>query len=223
MSKSKKLTERQKLFVKEYLVDLNASAAAKRAGYSPKTHRTLGMVQMRNPLVRAEIDAALAERAKRVQLDGDFVVQRLMKIADLDIRSLFDPATGRLRPVSELSEEVGQALSSVDVWQKKSLEGVPEDVVRVRGHDKIRALELLSRHLGIAEKVQQVTTSEKPLTDYTEEELVRRLMDAKRRRETGGRLRWDDETSSTTVSGGEDEERSSGAVVPLNPFGKRLN
>jgi phage terminase small subunit len=79
-----------------------------------------------------------------VEIDQDWVVRRLARIADLDFRKLF-AEDGTLRPIHELPEDVAGAISSVDVVKRKD----DAEEYRVRLPDRIRALDLLGRHLGI--------------------------------------------------------------------------
>lgn len=77
-----KLTPKQEMFVKEYLVDLNATQAAVRAGYSEKTANAQGSRLLANVNIRAYIEKAQAERAEKLQLDADWVLRRLKEISD---------------------------------------------------------------------------------------------------------------------------------------------
>lgn len=76
-----KLTLKQKAFAAEYLVDLNAAAAATRAGYSERTARAKGYVLLQNPDIQAEIREGMAQRAKRLEISQDMVIQELARIA----------------------------------------------------------------------------------------------------------------------------------------------
>ena len=76
-----KLTPKQKAFAAEYLVDLNAAAAATRAGYSERTARAKGYVLLQNPDIQGEIRAGMAQRAKRLEISQDMVIQELARIA----------------------------------------------------------------------------------------------------------------------------------------------
>ena len=76
-----KLTPKQKAFAAEYLVDLNAAAAATRAGYSERTARAKGYVLLQNPDIQAEIRAGMENRAKRLEISQDMVIQELARIA----------------------------------------------------------------------------------------------------------------------------------------------
>jgi hypothetical protein len=81
-------SDREALFVVEFLVDLNASAAARRAGYSAANAGLMGWKLTQRPRVRRAIDAALAERANRIKVAADDVVLRLWAIATADPREL---------------------------------------------------------------------------------------------------------------------------------------
>lgn len=77
-----KLTDKQKLFVLEYLVDLNASKAAVRAGYSEKTSRVIASELMDKPAVREAIQFHMDKRAKRTEIDADYVLSTIKKTID---------------------------------------------------------------------------------------------------------------------------------------------
>lgn len=76
------MTDRQKLFVQEYLVDLNASGAARRAGYSERTSGIRAGKLMANPEVQAAIAQAMDERVKRTEITADYVLNNLRNIAE---------------------------------------------------------------------------------------------------------------------------------------------
>lgn len=73
-----KLTAKQAAFVREYLVDLNATQAAIRAGYSAATAYSQGQRLLKNVEVAASLAAAMAERAKRVEIDADYVLSSIV-------------------------------------------------------------------------------------------------------------------------------------------------
>ena len=72
------MTPKQKIFCEEYLVDLNASQAAIRAGYSEKTAHAIGQENLRKPIIANAVAAAQAERVERVQIDADTVLNGLL-------------------------------------------------------------------------------------------------------------------------------------------------
>lgn len=78
------LTLKQALFVKEYIVDFNATRAAKAAGYSPKTAFTIGVENLKKPLIQALLATETKKRAERVERTADEVVLRLWRMHDID-------------------------------------------------------------------------------------------------------------------------------------------
>ncbi len=76
------LTPKQARFVSEYLIDLNATQAAKRAGYSKKSARQSAVANMANPSIASAIAAGQAKQAKRTEADADYVITSIMKIME---------------------------------------------------------------------------------------------------------------------------------------------
>lgn len=68
------MTKKQKRFVEEYLIDLNATQAAIRAGYSPQTAYSIGEENLRKPEIKSRIDKAMAERSRRTGINQDRVL-----------------------------------------------------------------------------------------------------------------------------------------------------
>ncbi|WP_157230842.1 terminase small subunit [Kiloniella laminariae] len=77
---SAKLSARQSRFVEEYLVDLNATQAAVRAGYSPAGAQQSGSRVLGMPAVRTAVDQALAERSARLKIDADYVLRGAVEL-----------------------------------------------------------------------------------------------------------------------------------------------
>ena len=140
------MTKKQKRFIEEYLVDLNATQAAIRAGYSPDTAGSIGSENLKKPEIRARIETAIAERSKRTGINQDRIVMELAKIALLNPKGLvnFDEATIK----EDAADEDVAAVASVRVkrFPTKDGEGVEREV---KMYDKTKALELLGRHLGM--------------------------------------------------------------------------
>ncbi|WP_251877024.1 terminase small subunit [Achromobacter sp. Marseille-Q4954] len=108
------LTDKQRRFVDEYLVDLNATQAAIRAGYSRKTASSQGERLLRNVEIAAALAAAQHERSARVKIDADYVLARMVEIDQMDV---LDIMTDRmeLKPVSEWPRVWHQYLSGFDL------------------------------------------------------------------------------------------------------------
>lgn len=94
------LEPKQRLFVAEYLKDLNAKQAAIRAGYSEKTAKQQGSRLLTNVDVQAALSAAQAARIEKVEADADFLLKRLFRELQADMADLFDE-NGGLLPVAE--------------------------------------------------------------------------------------------------------------------------
>lgn len=137
-----KLTEKQKRFCEEYLIDLNATQAAIRAGYSPDTSEAIGSENLRKPQLRARIDAAIAERSKRTGVTADRVVRELAKLAFVNATDVIDTQHGTV--LENASREDTACISAVKV---KVGEDFTEREIRLC--DKTKALELLGKHLGM--------------------------------------------------------------------------
>ena len=143
---ARKLTPKQAEFVRQYLVDLNATAAAIRAGYSERTAKSQGQRLLTNVDVSAALAAAKAEREQRTEITQDRVVSELAKIAFADPRELMEwgPEGVKLKDSAELTED--QAASVAEVSETTTKDG---GSLRLKKHDKVKALELLGRHLGM--------------------------------------------------------------------------
>lgn len=146
-----KLTPKQEAFVAEYLVDLNATQAAKRAGYSAKTARQAGAENLSKPAVADAIAKAKMARLSRVEINGDDVLARLDQIAHADIRKIFTPG-GALLPPHEWPDDVAYAIAGFEVVTVSKGEGEVEHVAKIKWSDRKGYLEMLGKHTGIFEK-----------------------------------------------------------------------
>lgn len=154
------LTARQSRFRDEYLLDLNATQAALRAGFAKSTaekkaplwvgkSRESCPANMRH--VWDAVDEAIQERSKRTQLDADSVLQQLGRLGFSDIRKLFTPA-GQLRSVADLPDDIAAAIASIEVVTK-TIPGMGDEepeveyIHKIKLTDKVKPLELLGKHL----------------------------------------------------------------------------
>lgn len=136
------LSQRHLLFVQEYIIDLNATSAAVRAGYSPKTASQQGSRLLADPRIQKAIKGAIEKRNKRIEVSQDQVIKRLCCHAFSDIRNLSEWEDGKLRlkNSAELSSEAAFSISEVS----ETAHGL-----RVKQYDQLKALELLMRHKGM--------------------------------------------------------------------------
>ena len=122
-----KLTDKQKEFVRQYLVDLNATQAAIRAGYSVKTAYRQGADLLQKTSIREAIEKAQAKRARRVEVTQDYVLSNLVEVVERTMQR----APVLDRKGEQVTDEEGRAVWTFDA----------------KGAN--RALELLGKHLGI--------------------------------------------------------------------------
>ena len=189
------LTDKQKRFCEEYLIDLNATQAAIRAGYSPKTAVQTASRLLRNVKVQEYIAKRQKELSRSTQITQERVIKELALIAfsnnadyarvvekkmQTEVDGMLVDVLGEdgkpimyrtVEPVltDELTEEQKRALAVI----KKGRDGL-----EVKSFDKVRALELLGKHLGIfTEKI------EANVNDTTRSELQELLAQRKARGE----------------------------------------
>jgi hypothetical protein len=167
---AKFLTYKQQTFCDEYLVDMNATRAALRAGYSAGT--ALNGALMRMPKIKLYLEQHIAQAAKRTQITQDMVLKELAKVAFGNMGNYFD-ADGKLKPMDMLTDDEKAALWSVSIDK--------DGAVSIKMNNKMQALDKIAKHLSFynpepkqPEKVY-VYLDEEDMTedDYFEEEEVR--------------------------------------------------
>jgi phage terminase small subunit len=143
------LTPKQERFVQEYLIDLNATAAYKRAGYEAKGHAAEANAArlLRNAEVAAEIARRSKKTAQKYELTKELVIRSIVQELTFDPANLYD-ADGNLRKITELPEDVRMALTSVEFEQHGSPEA-PVFVRKVKWAQRQGAREQAMKHLGL--------------------------------------------------------------------------
>src|SRR3990167_2141955 len=144
------LSPKQLRFVSEYLVDLNATQSVIRAGYSDKGASVQGFHLLANPKIQAEIASRGGTAVSKTGITPEKVLLELGRLAFSDIRVLFDE-NGNLKPVKDLTDDQAAMLASVEVVRQNltSGDGTQEWVHKVKSWDKLKALEMLARHLKL--------------------------------------------------------------------------
>jgi phage terminase small subunit len=147
------LTPRQALFVQEYLIDLNATRAAIRSGYSEKSAERQGIRLTGHDRVKAEIAKAMGERSKRTNITSDMVLEELAKMAFANIADfmVIQPDGSAYVDLSKASKEQLAALTEIQVDEIVEGKGAAARNIRrikIKMSDKKANLELLGRHLG---------------------------------------------------------------------------
>lgn len=131
------LTPKQAAFVREYLVDLNATQAAIRVGYSPKTAKVQGSRLLTNAAIRAAVEAGKADQTQDAIATKEQILQELARIGFSDAGQILDER-GVCRSLNEMPEDIRRCISSV----KFSGDGGTE----VKFWPKNQALELLGKY-----------------------------------------------------------------------------
>ncbi len=134
------LSQKERRFVSEFLKDQNATQAAIRAGYSEKNARTISSRLYAKVNIRAAIDTEQAKIQEKAGVTQERILNALLAIAEFDPRKLFNK-DGTLKKVHEIPDDVASAIVSLE---SDDSEG---EVKKVRFSDKVRALELLGKHL----------------------------------------------------------------------------
>lgn len=192
MSKKKKgikskprLTEKQKRFVKEYLIDANATQAAIRAGYNPRSATEIGAENLRKPHIFELINQAQMDREKRTEITGDDIVRELARIAFSDPRSVMtwgeaDPDTGLkaidIKPSDSLTDDEAAVIQSI------SEVILPTGGVKfeVKMNNKVQALHMLAKIKGMYIDKKEVTANVRheagELTKETEDKIRKEIL-----------------------------------------------
>lgn len=160
------LTPKQRRFVAEYLVDLNATQAAIRAGYSKRTANRIASHLLSKVDIQTAVQVGQGKALKRAEMEADEWRRAITTVARFDIRKLVDPETGKLIPINELPDEAALCLASVKVLREKTTrrtlgdgteEDTEESTLEVKAWDKLKALDMMGKHLNLLTERRDVT------------------------------------------------------------------
>jgi phage terminase small subunit len=168
------LSAKERRFVAEYLTDQNGTAAAKRAGYSEKSARTIAA----RMLAKDNIATAVGKGLKRIEEKSDLTAARVrasvLKLLEFDPRKVFN-ADGTVKPMEQLGDDVIQSVVAVDVDESAG------EIKRLRFTDRVRVLELAAKILGMMKFEISgkggapflPATPQIDFTEWTKEEILR--------------------------------------------------
>lgn len=140
------LTDKQEMFCREYLIDLNATQAAIRAGYSEKTSNEQGARLLANVSVQNRISELKAQRNDRIDVDADYVLKRLFEIDQMDVLDIL-LANGELKPIAQWPKVWRTTMSGMDVTE---MAGDAAGLLKkIKWPDKVKNLELLGKHVTV--------------------------------------------------------------------------
>jgi phage terminase small subunit len=157
---------RQRRFVEEYLIDLNATDAAKRAGYSAKTAYSIGQRLLKDVEISEAVADAEKARAERVQITADEILSELAILCRSDVRHFSVDDRGTLELTEGAPNHAWRAVASVK--HKVTSHGEGEDAyttreIEYRLWDKNTALRNAGQHLGMFVERTDITSGDKPV------------------------------------------------------------
>ena len=174
----RKISDRQKRFVREYMVDLNATQAAIRAGYSRRSASQRGWALRRHPAVATRIEAAMADRDEAAGITAERVLSELARLSFANIQDYLQPGEtgggGWVDPATLTREQAAAVTALEMVTDSKVDNGAPR--LRVRLADKSRGLELIGRYLGLFPRLPAAKKAEEK-TDVQEEPVGELMSD----------------------------------------------
>lgn len=164
-----KLTPKQRVFVDEYLVDLNATQACIRAGYSARTADRIGPELLGKTWVAEAIQDAMRERSARTGITADRVIAEIAKIAFADPRKVmtWGPSGVELLPSESLTDDDAAIISEVSESRTES-----GGSLKIKLHSKLDALEKLARHIGVYDAESRMKGQHAPVTFVISEKTV---------------------------------------------------
>ena len=165
--KKKGMTIKQGLFIKEYLIDFNATQAVIRAGYSRKRASEIGYQLLQKTTVQNAIQEAMKEREKRTEITQDAVLKELALIAFADMKDYVEvlkDGSVQAKTWDEMPEGASRAVQEIKEVRRIIASGtgqnkdmILEDRISYKHHSKVQALELLGNHLGMWKDKQELT------------------------------------------------------------------
>lgn len=151
------LNDKQKQFCREYVVDFNATQAAIRAGYSKKTSNEQASRLLTNVSIQTYVKELIEKRAKNTEVTAERVLQEYARIAFVDLRKLYDDDGGLKQP-KDIDDDTAATLSEIQTdelteWDEDKKKKVKiGESKKIKMHNKVAALDALSKHLGLYEK-----------------------------------------------------------------------
>ena len=169
-----KLTNKQKIFADEYLIDFNATRAYKIAYPSIKNDNTAAVNAnrlLKKPKIKSYIDSQTMEIEKIARVTKEQVLQEFVNIAFADITDLvtIQGKAVTVQDINTVPKELRRAIASI----KETKFGL-----EIKFHDKVRALENIGRHLGMFnDKLELTGFVDNPFKELTTEELRQLIRD----------------------------------------------
>ncbi|SFU43623.1 terminase small subunit [Xenorhabdus koppenhoeferi] len=148
------LTDKQEMFCREYLVDLNATQAAIRAGYSERTANRTASENLSKPDIQSRIAELKADRNEEVGINAAYVLKRLVEIDQMDVLDILADG-GELKPVKDWPKVWRTTLSGLEVVETGSQDAAAL-LKKIKWPDKVKNLELLGKHISVQAFKEQI-------------------------------------------------------------------
>ncbi|MEQ9639927.1 MAG: terminase small subunit [Alphaproteobacteria bacterium] len=156
------MTRRRQVFIHEYLIDLNGSQAAIRAGYSAKCARQQAERLLRDPEVKLALDEAMQQRAEKIGINSEHVLRELMRLGFANMQDYMRPGPDGdpYLDFSAITRDQAAALVEVtveDFKDKRTADGRDVRRIKFKLADKLGALNKIGEHIGMFPKKHEFT------------------------------------------------------------------
>ena len=172
-----KLTAKQERFVAEYLIDLNATQAAIRAGYSEKTANAQAGRLLVNVSVQNAIRESKLARSERVLFDADDVLRSHVTIHNLDIADIIDKE-GAVLPIKQWPKEWRTNISSIEIQEIGQEGAAIGQLKKFKWPSKLDNLKALGQHVAVgaySEHIKQSIDAKINVQSLSDDELNARI------------------------------------------------
>jgi len=164
-----KLTPKQAKFIEEFLVDLNATQAAIRAGYSKETAKQIASENLTKPDVQDALQKHFKRRQEKFEITEERIVKELAAIAFGHIGLVAEWGEEYMNAIPKEHMDV-EAMKYLDSVEKITIgEDVEKVVVKTLANQKVKSLQLLGEHLGMWGGVRGASQEDDPLKDALSE------------------------------------------------------
>lgn len=180
MPKGDKLTDKQELFCREYLIDLNATQAAIRAGYKEKTAQQIGSQNLSKLVIQEKIQELLKQRSDRVEFTSDEVLKKLSILARSNINKFVKPDGhgGLIMHIQDdISEDDMYCISEVTTEEYQDpAKGDPVKRTKIKFVDKLKSIELAGKHVDVGAFKEKVETEHNINHNIDNSELAKQIL-----------------------------------------------
>lgn len=161
----KKLTDKQRTFCEEYMIDLNATQAAIRAGYSEKTAQAISTENLSKPLIKEYLAELQSKRSEKTEITAETVLRELQNWAYGDFTELMEMT---FEDIKSLPKEVRRLITGFEKNTTTFGEDGKKEVFKVRFVDKSKAMDMIARHISFYAPEEKINLNvEQPLFPET--------------------------------------------------------